>query len=207
MLYNETMEHIRVITISRQLGSLGWEIASTTASHLGFQFYWREVLNKAALRSSSPEAALAAIDELGLLGICPSPKTCRAYRLAIEQVMVELANNGNVVILGRAGQSVLRNRPDTLHVRLVSSIQTRAERLSFRHNISLESALAQIEASDRYRRNYLKRHYQVRWDDPILYDLTISTERLSIESAVAIISQAAGYAQELPEKTHQAPQE
>lgn len=201
------MEFIRVITISRLLGSFGWEIARTTAANLGFQFYWREVLNEAALRSSSPEAALAAIDELGLLGLCPSPKASQAYRQAIEQVMHELANAGRVVILGRAGQAILGSRPDTLNIRLVASPQTRAERLAERHGISLESAYAQIEASDRHRKNYLKRFYHIRWDDPALYDLTVNTDRLSIESAAAVISHAAGLAERLLITSHQAPQE
>src|SRR5512135_1529753 len=108
-----------VITISRQLGSLGREIASTTAECLGYNLVWRELINDAARRAGAPEAALSSIDELGLLGDCASPRVRRAYRQAVETVMKEFAERDNVVIVGRAGQVILRDRPNVLHVRII----------------------------------------------------------------------------------------
>ena len=78
------------ITISRQLGSLGYDISQAVADQLGYHLVWRDVINRAALRSGTPEVALAAIDELGLLDLCPSPEACQAYRQAVQQIMEEL---------------------------------------------------------------------------------------------------------------------
>jgi cytidylate kinase len=177
------------ITISRQMGSFGCQIAHTVADKLGYKLVWRELINEAARRTGTPEVALAAIDELGLLGICPSPKACRAYHQAVAEIMRELADQGNTVILGRAGQVILKDRSDTLHVRLIAPISKRIARITQRMGITDECARAQIEASDRYRSSYLRRFYHVSWDDPNLYHLTINTGSLQIDQAAELICQ------------------
>jgi cytidylate kinase len=178
------------VTISRQMGSLGMEVAQAVAARLDYRLVRREVINQAARRAGAPEVALAAIDELGLLKLCPSPRACHAYHRAVKQVMEELAAEGKVVIVGRAEQVILRDQMQVLRVRVVAPPPLRIARLVERQSISPEAAAAQIEASDRYRRNYLKRFYHARWDDPELYDLTINTEHISPAAAAELIAAA-----------------
>ncbi len=178
------------ITISRQLGSLGRQVSHAVAGRLGYRIVWREVINQAAMRCGSPEVALAAIDELGLLGFSPTPQASHAYRQAVKQVVEELAIEGNVVIVGRAGQAILAGHPGVLHVRVVAPMNIRAGRVAAQQNIPLECALAQIQASDRFRRNYLKRYYHMHWEDSEMYDLVINTGRMSVEDASFLICQA-----------------
>jgi cytidylate kinase len=178
------------ITISRQMGSLGCQIAFTVADTLGFRLVWRELINEAARRSGTPEVALAAIDELRLLGICPSPKACRAYHQAVKEILYELAEEGRCVILGRAGQVILGNREDTLHIRLIAPISKRIARIAERMGITEERAKAQVEASDRYRSDYLRRFYRANWDNPELYNLVINTGSLEIDQAADLICQS-----------------
>ncbi len=180
---------VYTVTISRQLGSLGRDVARVVAERLGYRFVWRELINQAAQRAGAPETALAMIDDLGLLGIRPSPQACLAYRNAVRQVLEELAAHGRVVILGRAGQVILHEVPRTFHVRVVAPLQVRARRVASQENISIENALARIEASDRARRNYLKRCYQANWNDPELYDLVINTENIPVDTAAALVCQ------------------
>jgi len=175
------------ITISRQLGSLGTSIAHVVAQRLGYRVVWRELINQAAQRAGAPEVALATIDDLGILGLRPSPQARQAYHQAVQQVMEELAAEGRVVIVGRAGQVILRGRPDVLHVKVIAPLSLRAERVAHRQNIPIAAARAQVEASDRTRRNYLRRYYHARWDDPELYDLIINTERLTPTAAAELI--------------------
>ncbi|MBN1248993.1 MAG: cytidylate kinase-like family protein, partial [Anaerolineae bacterium] len=156
------------ITISRELGSLGSQIARSLADHLGYRMVWREVINEAACRARAPEVALAVIDELGLFGVRPSAKARHAYLQGVQQILTELANAGEVVILGRAGQVILRDCPDVLHVRIIAPTARRVERLVERQHISASAARAQIEKSDATRYTYLKRNYHVDWDDPEL---------------------------------------
>jgi cytidylate kinase len=179
-----------VITISRQLGSLGRDVARLVAERLGYRLVWRDMINEAARRAGTPEVALAIIDELGLLGLTPTPKARAAYREAVGQVMGELARAGNCVILGRAGQVVLGDTPRVLHVRLIAPLAVRAQRVVGQQGISEAAARAQIEASDQHRRDYLDQYYGADWDDPELYDMVINTARLAPPAAAAIICAA-----------------
>ncbi len=179
------------ITISRQMGSLGSEVAQAVAGRLGYRLVWRELIDQAGRRAGAPEVALATIDELGLLEVKLSALACRAYRQAMHQVALELAAEGNAVLVGRACQVLLRQRPDVLHVRLIAPAGLRAERVARRHGIPLAAARAQVEASDRYRSRYLRRFYRVDWDDPALYDLVINTERIAPAAAAELVCQAA----------------
>lgn len=181
------------ITISRQLGSLGCEVAQDVATALGYRVMQRELINEAARRAGVPEMALHAIDELGLLPYRPEPEALQAYSRALHQIIEELANEGGVIIVGRAGQVILKGRSDVLHVRIIAPAQLRAQRLAEEHGIPFKAACAQVKASDRSRKQFLKRFYQVDWDDPALYDLVISTERLApVEAAGMITSALAG---------------
>lgn len=179
-----------VVTISRQLGSLGFEIAQLLAERLGYRLVWREVINQAAIRAGAPEVALAMIDELNLLGIYPPQEKCLAYIEAVEKVLRELADEGKVVIVGRGGQIVLHEDPRVLHVRVVAPLEVRVERISARKAVSPKAALAQIKASDRTRRLYFQKFYQMDWDEPTLYDLIINSERIPPDTAVEMICQA-----------------
>jgi CMP/dCMP kinase len=180
-------KHINVITISRQMGSLGCEVANEVASRLEYRLVWRELINQAAIRAGSPDVALATIDDLGLLGISPSVSKQRAYIAAVQSVMEELASAGKIVIVGRAGQMILKNWSNVLHVQIVAPMDVRVSRVASDQEISLEAARAQIDASDAHRHKYLKRYYKVNWEDSSLYDLTVNTARISVESVAELI--------------------
>ncbi|HZD56623.1 MAG TPA: cytidylate kinase-like family protein [Anaerolineales bacterium] len=178
------------ITISRQLGSHGDEVGQAIADRLNYRLVSREVINRAAARAQAPEVALATIDDLGLLGLKPTPRAQRAYHQAVRELMQELAAEGNIVIIGRAGQVILGDNPGVLHIKVIAPASLRAERIARQQNIPLRSAQEQIRASDQTRKDYLRRYYHVRWDDPELYDLILNTARLTPEEAACLICQA-----------------
>jgi CMP/dCMP kinase len=182
------------ITISRQYGSLGCEVAHLVSEKLDFRVAYRELINQAAVDCNSPEVALALIDELGLLGLSPSPKALESYRCSLSKVVHTLADEGNVVIIGRAGQSILQERQDVLHVRIVAPLQVRVDRVASRQGISKESALAQVKASDTSRKQLVKRLFKVNWEEPSLYHLVLNTGLLTPEMAAGAISLAYGLA-------------
>ena len=179
-----------MVTISRQLGSLGYEIGEKIANQLGYRLVSRELINQAALRGGVPEVALAVIDDLGLLGINPTPEQFKEYQNGVEQVLCELAELGKVVIVGRAGQVILQGYPFAFHVRVMAPVEKRIERVSVRSQVSLDAARAQIETSDRKRKAYLQRAYQVNWDNVELYDLVINTACLDAAQAADLIEYA-----------------
>jgi cytidylate kinase len=164
--------------------------ARQVGARLGYRVVERELINQAALRTGKPEVALAMIDDLKLLGLSPSAEAFQAYCEAVTNVMEELAAEGNVVIVGRAGQVILAGRPDVLHVLTIAPLDVRARRIAERHGVAIHQAKAQVEASDRTRRLYLKRFYHIRWDDPALYNLVINTADFTLEATAELIIQA-----------------
>jgi len=179
-----------VITVSRQLGSLGCDIVNAVSEQLGYRVMWRGLINQAARRARTPEMALEMLDELGLLDVKPSLSAQKAYLGAIRDLIEELAREDNVLIMGRGGQAVLQGRPNTLHVRIIAPLNIRVERLMERHGISAEAAQAQIRASDRRRKRFVERAYQVDWANPLLYDLVINTASLDVPRSAGLICHA-----------------
>jgi CMP/dCMP kinase len=177
------------ITLSRQLGSMACEVAQAIKDRLGYRVVWRELVNEAGKRSGAPELALDCIDDLGLLGITVPTHYRAIYKQAMEEVMKELVEEGQVVIIGRAGQVILSGFPNVIHVQIIAPLELRARRIAEKRAITIDGARAQVEASDRNRRLYLKRCYNVRWDDPNLYDLIINTERVTPDMAAEVIVQ------------------
>ena len=178
------------ITVSRQMGSRGDELALRVAERLGWRRVCRDLINQAARTAGVPQVALAEIDELGFLGLRTSAKEWEAYQSQVERILRELADQGSVVIVGRGGQVVLRGRPDVLHVRVVAPFELRVAQLRGERNVSEDSARACLEASDRARTRYLRRSHDVRLDDPALYHLTVNTGLLDLSQAVDLVVRA-----------------
>jgi cytidylate kinase len=177
------------ITISRQMGSRGDELADLLAQQLGWRQVCRDLINQAALAAGVPQVALAEIDEFGFLGLRPSAKEWQAYQSQVKRIICDLADQGDVVIVGRGGQVVLRGHPQVLHVRVVAPFEARIAQLRLERRVSRESACACLEASDKARTRFLRRSHGVRLDDPTLYHFTINTGLLDLSQAVDLVIQ------------------
>lgn len=178
------------ITLSRALGSLGEEIAVLAGEQLGFRIVRKELINTAARMAGHPEVALAAIDDLGLLNINPSPQASRAYHAALAQLMQAEAERGACIIIGRAGQAILEDSSHTLHVRVTAPFELRAARVAARLGIAPEAAREQVKSTDHTRSYYLRRYYHRRWEDPDLYDLVLNTARQTAVQSAGILCAA-----------------
>lgn len=176
-----------VITVSRELGSYGDDVAVAVAERLGLRLIGRELINRAARQAGAPEVALAEIDELGLLGVKPGPAALQLYHEKVTAVMRDLAAAGNVVLVGRGGQMVLAGQPGVLHVRIMAPREQRIRAVQARCNVPVDVATARIEASDRARAGYLRRSYGVSGDHAGLYDVTLNMAQFTVPAAVDLI--------------------
>lgn len=179
---------ISVVTVSRQLGSGGNLFAQKLAKRLNYTLVWREVINQAAIKIGAPEVALAMIDELGLLGLCPDPQICQQYIDNVNQIVLSYATKGNIIIVGRAGQIILKTVPNCLHLRIIADEETRIANVMQEKKVNYLAAKAQIYESDQNRKKYLDKFYHVEWNNPCLYDLTFNLSRFPVEKAVEWIS-------------------
>jgi len=114
-----------------------------------------------------------------------------AYVRLTQRVMLHLATQGNVVLMGRGGQAHLAHRMDVLHVRVVAPNDYRLNVLQERDGLSKEEAAREIRRADEQRRRYLRRHYGIRWASPEHYHLVINTGRTGVDAGTRLVVEAA----------------
>lgn len=117
----------------------------------------------------------------------PISASLEGYVRMVGLVIRGLAREGNVLIVGRGGQILLKDHPGALHVQAVAPLAYRTRVLMDRLDVDRRTAQNRIRASDRARFDYVRRYHDADWRDPTLYHLTINTERVSITTAVDLI--------------------
>lgn len=162
-------------------------MAQQVADRLGWQQIGQELINRAARTAGAPAVALAEIDELGFFELRPNAEERRTYQSHVEQIIRDLAKQGNIVVVGRGGQVILSGWPDVFHVRVIAPLDTRIAWLQQEKNISVEAARARLEKSNQTRTAYLWRNYGRRLDDPSLYHLVINTAFIPLPQAVKLL--------------------
>lgn len=200
-----------VVTFAVQLGSDGFAIARGIADKLGHRYLDSEVIAQAAaIAGVSPETVAAAerwptfvermLERLALTtvvseGVLPAPPanpatmmlTSADYRALIEQVVLSLAEEGRCVIVGHAGQAILRETPNVFKVLVHGSKQKRAQRLAIEEGIDIDEAKERIKSHDSQRTSFFKHAYDLDWLDSEVYDLTINTDDVDIETAISMV--------------------
>lgn len=117
------------------------------------------------------------------------------YGHLVRDVILKLAVAGKVVIAGRGGQAILRNRRNALHVRVFASPETRTRNLMARMGIVREEAESGILESDRDRTRYLQHYHGVNLGNPLLYHLMINSDGVSAPLGAQLIVTAAQWLQ------------
>ena len=101
------------------------------------------------------------------------------YMKTMTAIIRELGDRGDVVVLGRGSQMILRELSAALHVLTLAPEELRIRRLAEREGITLEEAARRAHDSDRARAAFHRKFWKVDVNDPTLYDLTIETSRLA----------------------------
>ncbi|MCS7253684.1 MAG: cytidylate kinase-like family protein [Armatimonadota bacterium] len=113
-----------------------------------------------------------------------------AYVDLIKQLIERLYIRGSVVIVGRGGMVILRDKPRAFHVRLTAPLQWRVENLSSSMGIPKEQAKNEILKCDRKRSLYLRQFYGVDWNDASLYHIVVNVASVGVERAPSVIVNA-----------------
>jgi cytidylate kinase len=106
---------------------------------------------------------------------------------SLEAVIYDFARKGNVVIVGRGGQVLLKDLPGVLHVRIIAPFEIRLKRILALEGGDEKKARRILNQSDRDSAGFLRSFFDVDWEDRGLYDLMINTEKLSVETGVKLI--------------------
>ena len=180
-----------VITVSRQLGSLGTEIAREAAKRLNYAFVEKEQIGRMLVGYGLPESEVEKFDEKRApLWDYLSIKRTKFLHL-IRAVIFGFAGKDNAVIVGRGGQVLLKDLPGTLHVRIIAPLEVRVRRLIESERVEEKHAAEILRRSDNDSFGYIQSFFHVDWNDPTLYDLLINSAKVSMETAVQVIIDSA----------------
>ena len=205
-----------VITISRHYGSGGIEVARRLCDILGYRYFDKTLMVRVAAEVgiSEKEVVDLSVDTYKMRGFLDrlfgrrrssswAPTgTPRSDRLRVEALdegasvnlvkdtIVAAYERDNVVIVGRGGQAVLRDKPGVLHVRITAPQGARALRVKERDNIPLSKATELVRSKDQGATDYLKRFLDINWENPLLYHLIINTGWWEIEDTAELIVNA-----------------
>ncbi|MBZ0158744.1 cytidylate kinase family protein [Candidatus Methylomirabilis sp.] len=180
-----------IITISRQIGSGGDEIAARLAKELRFTLVDHTLLVELLKAQGLSKSDVEALDEAEFGEARQDPEQDRVYVDLLPTLITDLAAEKNLVVLGRGGQCIFRGFPGALHVRVVANAKERARRLMGQRGIEAHSAVRLIEESDEARRRFIQYHYGEDIDAVAHYDLVINADRLNVEVVTRLIQLAA----------------
>lgn len=193
-----------VIAITRTCGSGATSIGKILAKNLGVELYDRNILRLASDDSGISEELFARADEdqkQSLLfrasqkvytgGLIPPEKEDFTSNNNLfnyqAKVLRELADQSNYVVIGRAADYVLRDKPGLVRVYIYASREKCIEKEMRRQKIDWKSADRFIAKTDKYRRDYYRYFTGQEWEQMQNYDLCINTTQMSYEQAAKAI--------------------
>jgi cytidylate kinase len=191
-----------VIAMTQEMGSLAKDVALQLAQTANLAVMRHEVVENVASRMHVPTSLISRLRE-GKAGLVERLTTDQE-RVAVytAQEVFALAGRGNVVLRGWGATCLLRPVRHVLRVRVTRSFKARVGWLMDKLETDDESfAEAEVRRSDDAHAARMHAQFGVTWGDPLLYDLVLNTDRVSIESCVAQIQQLAARPefQETPE--------
>ena len=191
----------KIITISREFGSGGRTIGHKVAEALNIPFYDKELVDQVALESGfapkfveehgehSPGSSIFsyAFAPQGVPGVMNGLSTADFLWNIQCSVILQLADKGPCVIVGRNADYILKDRPDCLHAFIYASPEARAERIVRLYGDSEKSPQARLNEKDKRRKvNY--QHYTGRnWGQAQNYDISLDSSVLGIETCTEIL--------------------
>lgn len=180
-----------IITISHGAFTAGSEVAEKVATSLNYRNVNREVLIEASQRYGITEAKFTEVLETQGHWWERWLESLRLYRITLQAAMCEVAQGGNLVYHGRAGQAFFPGIPGVLKVLTIADNDTRTQRARAQRGGDEESAARYLKELDRVRSRRLRSLFNIDWQDPLLYDLVINTARLDTDTAALLVAEAA----------------
>ena len=180
-----------IITVSRGSMSGGKALAECLSNTLGSPCVGREILVDAAAKLGVPEQVLAKKMEKGPGLWDQLTLERRVYLVAVQAALAEHAEKGDLIYHGLAGHMLLRGVPGVLRLRLIAPLEVRVRTVVERQGLTREAAEHYIYDVDENRIRWTRFMYGVDLQDPQLYDLVLNLERMSIQTACAVVVEAA----------------
>ncbi len=196
-----------VITISRQFGAGAMALGQRLADNYGYTLASREIVQGIADKAKvSTDFVLSVEKEAGtrlsrfMTRIISSRGMVnkilrddsgyideKLYLDYLVLTVVQIADEGNAIIMGRGSQYILRTHPDAYHILLVDDLDNRVARVAKRENSSTEHAARIVAQQDKRRLSLYHQLGKQDFDNPSLYHLVLNMSRLSFEKALQLV--------------------
>jgi hypothetical protein len=195
-----------VVTMSREYGAGASELAVLLGSALEWPVFDAEIPLAVARRLGIPDDWLDLWDEhaprllesIGNSLLLGSPDlqidpayarrpAAREVADATRSVLLERVETPPVIVVGHGAQAIFRDRPRTLHLRLVAPLADRARRIVERRSCTQEEAIGIANYMDRDRMHYVQQFHHQDVRDPLLYSLQINTGLVPMADAVGLV--------------------
>ena len=188
------MKKQMIISISREFGSGGHEIAENIARDLDLKFYDRGMLDEIAENMNVDVEVLQKYDE--------KPRNYMLSRRvgnhtnSMEEIIAEYqfdfirkkAEEGeSFVIVGRCAETVLKDFEELISIFITGERQHKIKRVMEHFNLPENKAIAKMLRHDRKRKQYHNRHSDAKWGDSRLYDLCMNSSPLGIEGTIRML--------------------
>ncbi len=182
---------MNVLTVSRQYGAGGGEVARRLAERLDWELLDRELLHQAAAIENVPDGELESLDEkaLSLADRWRRHPPHERYMRGLQQAAQEAATRGNVVLVGRGSRFLVGDAPGVFRLRLVAPLAWRAERMAHLQGWSTEEALARCAEVDHSRERFMRYFYGEAAIVPATYDLVVNTARVPLDDLIQVIAE------------------
>lgn len=197
---------MEVITISRQFGAGGRTIGQRVADKLGYSFADNEIIQMVAKEANvSPHWVESVEKEAGsklsriLTGMVSQKWLDRVltdergyideqiYLDYLVLIIAKIADEGDVVILGRGSQYILNDHPDAFHILLIDEFENRVKFMMEHYSLDQKKATHVVSYEDRRRLSLYKKLGKVDYDSPSLYHMVLNMSRMDLEKGSSLI--------------------
>lgn len=196
----------RIITISRECGSMGNEIGEAVAKKLGIAYYEKRILELASQKSGLDPEFIKEYGEFQrpslLFGLSIDPAFTmntlsgdfvqladKVFFLQSE-IIKEVANKEPCVIMGRCADYVLSERDDVLNVYIYADMKDKIEYEIKTRNADPKKVEGEIRKKDKARSSHYAHYTGKKWGNTKNYDLCLNISQIGFETAVTVIAGA-----------------
>ena len=185
-----------IITIGRQHGSSGREIARLLAEKLNYKCYDKEIVDEAANHSDFSRDLIDAFDEkrmsafilhAGGYGLNENFRLNMQVVSAQFDAMRNIAEKGNCIFVGRCADYILRDHDDLISVFILGDMDERLKCLERRQGLDEVEARKKIKEVDKDRSSFYRYYSDQTWGDAQNYDMCINSSKLGVEGTVQVI--------------------
>lgn len=197
-----------VITISRQFGAGGKTLALKLADSLNYEIAHEQIIEQLAEKAKVSEDGVRAfeveeeVDSSKSGGLSSGRNFLdrvfdtgrkymngQTYLKLLYEIMPKVADQDDIVILGRGAQFILKDRPATYHVLLVADYADRVKFMQNQYGLSEEDARQAVAKQSKRRLKLMKVFSAEDYDQPVHYNLVVNMSKVTMEQALEIVTE------------------